>query len=152
MPEASGSQSCLFCLTLVKFPITLMHHVPTLYITTPPIHHVPLQYLMYPPVHHKPSLYIMYPPCTSCNPPSTSRIPLYIKYPLLVHHLPALYIRYPPSTSRTCAVHHISLLYDKLTLSQQCALVPRRPVESRDATRGVWPAGRGRFSSPSHAH
>ena len=27
--------------------------------------------------------------------------------------------------------------------------LPRRPVASRDSSRGVWPAGRGRFSFPS---
>jgi len=37
---------------------------------------------------------------------------------------------------------------NKLTMSQQCALVARRPVVSWSALRRVWSAGRGRFSSP----
>jgi len=43
LPEASDGQSFVFCLTFVKFPLTLMHHVPL--------------------------LYIRYPPCTSCHVP-----------------------------------------------------------------------------------
>jgi len=38
------------------------------------------------------------------------------------------------------------LVDDRLTMSQQCALVAKK---SWDALGGVWPAGRGRFSFPS---
>jgi len=41
------------------------------------------------------------------------------------------------------------LVDDKLTMSQQCALLPRKVMGSWDALGGVWPAGRGRFSFPS---
>jgi len=41
------------------------------------------------------------------------------------------------------------LVDDKLTMSQQCAMLPRRLMVSQSALRGVWPAGRERFSSPS---
>jgi len=33
LPEASDSQSFVFCLIFVKFPSVLMHHIPLLYIT-----------------------------------------------------------------------------------------------------------------------
>jgi len=38
---------------------------------------------------------------------------------------------------------------NKLTMSQQCALIAKKANGILDALRGVWPAGRGRFSSPS---
>jgi len=38
---------------------------------------------------------------------------------------------------------------DRLTMSQECAWLPRGPVVSWGALGGVWPAGRGRFFSPS---
>ena len=37
----------------------------------------------------------------------------------------------------------------KLTMSQQCALAAKKANGILDALGGVWPAGRGRFSSPS---
>jgi len=42
-----------------------------------------------------------------------------------------------------------ALVDDKLTMSQQCALVAKKANGIPGALRGVWPAGRGRFSSPS---
>ena len=44
------------------------------------------------------------------------------------------------------------LVDDKLTISQQCALAAKKARVAKvswGASRGVWPAGRGRFSSPS---
>jgi len=41
------------------------------------------------------------------------------------------------------------LVDNKLTISQQCALVGKRSTGSWGALGGVWPAGRGRFSSLS---
>jgi len=43
----------------------------------------------------------------------------------------------------------VVLVDDKLTMSQQCALVARRPMVSWGASRRVWPAGRVRVFSPS---
>jgi len=37
----------------------------------------------------------------------------------------------------------------KVTMSQQCALLAKRANDILGAFRGVWPAGRGRFSSLS---
>jgi len=44
------------------------------------------------------------------------------------------------------------LVEDKLTMSQLCLpLLLRRPVVSWGTLRRLWPAGQGRFSSPSSA-
>jgi len=41
------------------------------------------------------------------------------------------------------------LVDDRLTMSSSVPWLPRRPMGSWGALRGLWPAGRGRFSSPS---
>ena len=41
------------------------------------------------------------------------------------------------------------LVGSEVTLSQQCALVAKKANISWAALKGVWPAGRGRLSSPS---
>jgi len=41
------------------------------------------------------------------------------------------------------------LVDDRLTMSQQCALLPRTPMGCWGALRRVWPVDRGRFSFPS---